>query len=90
MSASRMADLDDARIAEATSEAAINMVRDHEYRKKKDDRVAEFITDASATVAIANRRASGAYASDEKMQELGTAAVHLLTMATSYMPAQKQ
>ena len=84
----RLADLDDARIAEETSEAAINMVRD--YRKKKDDRVAEFMTDASATVAIAYRRASGAYASDEKMQELGTAAVHLLTMATSYSKAHEE
>jgi hypothetical protein len=26
---------------------------------------------------------------DKEMQELGTAAVHLLTMATSYMRAQK-
>lgn len=78
-------DLDDAKIAEATSEAAIRMVQDHEYRTKKvDERRAEFITDASATVAVAYRRAAGVYASDEKMQELGTAAVHLLTMATSY------
>ena len=83
-------DLEDAKIAEATSEAAIRMVQDHEYRRKNDDRVADFVADASATVAIAYRRAAGVYSSDEKMQELGTAAVHLLTMATSYTSAQKE
>jgi hypothetical protein len=79
-----LADLNDAQIAEATSEAAIRIVRDHEYRKKKDEGTAEFVTDASATVAIAYRRAAGTYASNKEMRELGTAAVHLLTMATSY------
>ena len=79
-----LADLNDAQIAEATSEAAIRMVRDHEYRKKKDEGTAEFVTDACATVAMAYRRAAGAYESDKEMQKLGTAAVHLLTMATSY------
>src|SRR4029453_16882091 len=34
------------------------------------------------------RRASAAYAIDEEMQKLGTAAVHLLTIAMSYMAAQ--
>ena len=38
-----------------------------------------------ATVAVAYRRASTVYGVDEEMQQLGTAAVHLLTMATSYM-----
>ena len=33
-------------------------------------------------------RASAAYTVDEEMQKLGTAAVHLLTIATSYMAAQ--
>ena len=46
------------------------------------------ITNAYATVAIAYRRASAAYAGDEEMQQLGTAAVHLLTIAISYMAAQ--
>ena len=45
------------------------------------------ITDAYATVAVAYRRAAGVYAIDEEMQKLGTAAVHLLTMATSHMKA---
>jgi hypothetical protein len=83
-------DLDDAKIAEATCEAAIKIVQDQDYRKKKDDRTADFVTDASATVAIAYRRAAGVYIADEKMKELGTAAVHLLTMATSYMSAHNE
>ena len=44
--------------------------------------------DATATVAVAYRRAAGVYSTDKDMQELGTAAVHLLTMATSYMNGQ--
>ena len=43
-----------------------------------------------ATVAVAYHRAAAVYVEDEEMQELGTAAVHLLTMATSYMIAQKE
>ena len=66
------------------------LVQDHDYRKKLDGRTPDFVTGASATVAIAYRRAAGVYVADEKMQELGTAAVHLLTMATSYMSAQKE
>ena len=53
-----------------------------------NDQVAALITDAYATVAVAYRRASAAYAIDEEMQKLGTAAVHLLTIAMSYMAAQ--
>jgi len=45
---------------------------------------ATFIIDAYATVAIAYHRAAGFYGEDKPMLELGTAAVHLLTMATSY------
>jgi hypothetical protein len=33
---------------------------------------------------------AGVYVADEKMNELGTAAVHLLTVATSYIRAQKE
>ena len=46
--------------------------------------------DATATVAVAYRRAAGVYSMDKDMQELGTAAVHLLTMATSYMNGQNE
>jgi hypothetical protein len=57
---------------------------------KRDDRTADFVTDACATVAIAYHRAAGVYTLDKEMQELGTAAVHLLTMATSYMSAHTE
>ena len=53
-----------------------------------DAHLAELITDAYATVALAYRRASTAYTLDKEMQQLGTAAVHLLTIATSHMAAQ--
>ena len=48
-----------------------------------------FLTDAYATVGVAYHRAAGVYTMDKEMQELGTAAVHRLTMATSYTNAQK-
>ena len=78
-------DLDDGQIAEATSKAAMQMVLERENR-----RVGDFVTDACATVAVAYNRAAGVYKADADMQELGTAAVHLLTMATSYTNAQKE
>ena len=55
----------------------------------QNDQLAELITDAYATVAIAYRRASTAYSVDKEMQQLGTAAVHLLTIATSYVAAKR-
>jgi hypothetical protein len=73
----------------ATAEAALKIVKLREHQRIADnDQVAALITDAYATVAVAYRRASAAYATDEEMQKLGTAAVHLLTMAMSYMAAQ--
>ena len=85
-------ELSDALIAEATSKAAMKMVLAREKRlaKNKDDRVADLFTDAFATVGIAYHRAAGIYARDKDLQDLGTAAVHLLTMATSYTTAQKE
>ena len=82
-------ELEDAQIAEATSGAAMQMVLAREERGalKKGDRISDFVTDAYATVGIAYHRAAGVYTMDKEMQELGTAAVHLLTMATSYMRA---
>ena len=65
------------------------MVLDRASRIKEGDRIGNFVTDACATVAVAYHRAAGIYVDDEKMQELGTAAVHLLTMATSYTNAHK-
>jgi hypothetical protein len=85
-------ELEDAKIAEATSGAAMKMVLAREKRaaQKTDDRIADFVTDACATVGIAYHRAAGVYTIDKEMQELGTAAVHLLTMATSYVRAHKE
>ena len=82
-------DTDDRRIAEATSQAALQMVLDR-VRRSADDKVDDFVTDACATVAVAYRRAAGVYVEDEEMKQLGTAAVHLLTMATLYIGAQKE
>jgi hypothetical protein len=78
--------LEDADVAEATSAAAMKMVMHLNDSHMKTD---NFVTDACATVAIAYHRAAGVYAADAKMQELGTAAVHLLTMATSYMSVHR-
>jgi hypothetical protein len=80
-------ELEDAQIAEATSRAAMKMVLER-TTSKKDDRLGDFVTDAYATVGIAYHRAAGVYTMHKEMQELGTAAVHLLTMATSYTNAQ--
>ena len=85
-------ELEDAQVAEATSNAAMKRVlaRERQAAQKKDDRIADFVTDACATVAIAYHRAAGVYTIDKEMEELGTASVHLLTMATSYMSAKKK
>jgi hypothetical protein len=56
---------------------------------KKNDAVGNFVTDACATVAVAYNRAAGVYVGDDELQDLGTAAVHLLTMATSYASAHE-
>ena len=77
------------RIAEATSKAAMKMVLQlNEGLTKKDQ--PDFLADACATVAIAYHRAAGVYIGNESMQQLGAAAVHLLTMATSYTSAQRK
>ena len=80
--------IDNAQVAHATAEAAYKVVRlrEHQHINSKDD-VGRLITDAYATVAVAYRRAGGVYTIDKDMQKLGTAAVHLVTMATSYMAA---
>ncbi len=85
-------ELEDAQIAEATSSAAMKMVLAREERSalKKDDRISDFVTDAYATVGIAYHRAACVYTVDKEMEQLGTAAVHLLTMANSYISAQKE
>ena len=82
------AEFDDAQIAEATSAAAMKIVLERKVLKKNDPAI-DFVTDAYATVAVAYHRAAGVYTMDKEMQELGTAAVHLLTMASSYIRARK-
>ena len=82
-------ELEGVRLAQASADIALNVVRVREHQTFDDkDPLARSITDAYATVAIAYGRASAAYTVDEEMQKLGTAAVHLLTIATSYMTAQ--
>jgi hypothetical protein len=83
--------LESVQLAQASAEAALKVVKVRERQAiDRRDQLAELITDAYATVAIAYRRASTAYTVDEEMQRLGTAAVHLLTIARSYMAAQSE
>ncbi len=85
-----LSETEDAGIAEATSVAALKVVLEREKRASQiPNRVADMVTDAYATVAIAYHRAAGLYAADKDMQKLGTAAVHMLTMASSYMRKQE-
>jgi hypothetical protein len=79
--------MNDAEIAEATSNAAMTIVLKR-GKSMKGDRREEFVTDAYATVGVAYHRAAGLYSIDRTMQKLGTAAAHLLTMATSYTGGQ--
>jgi hypothetical protein len=65
--------------AEAASTVARSRIRAERHR---DIETNPFLTDACATVAVAFRRAAGIYVDDEQMQTLGTAAVHLVIMAT--------
>ena len=77
--------LEDTELAQATSDLAFKVVQSRSRRCTAADSVQSMITDAYATIAIAHRRAAAAYTADPEMQRLGTAAVHLVTMATSYM-----
>jgi hypothetical protein len=75
--------LENSQLAQAAAETARAVVRQREHQ-------ASLITDAYATVAIAYRRASAGYTIDEEMQKLGTAAVHLVTIANSHVAAQSR
>jgi hypothetical protein len=75
--------LDNTKLSEDTAEKARNVVQMREKQQLDADHVQSLITDAYAVVAIAHRRAAAAYTEDDEMQRLGTAAVHLVTMATS-------
>jgi 3-phosphoglycerate kinase len=83
--------LENIRVAEMTAESANAVVqRRVQMGKDSHSNLERFITDAYATTALAYRRAAGTYVDDERMQQLGTAAVHLLTIANSAMaPLQR-
>jgi hypothetical protein len=83
--------LENAQLAQAAAGAALEIVKQRERQRVADsNQLNGLITDAYATVAIAYRRASAAYTIDEDMNTLGTAAVHLLTMATSYISGKPE
>ena len=77
--------LENTKQAQAASDLAFKVVQSRSRQCTAADSVQSMITDAYATVAIAHRRAAAAYTTDPEMQRLGTAAVHLVTMATSHM-----
>ncbi len=76
--------LESSQLAHATADAAIEVVKQRELKKMDGDELQSMITDAYATIAIAYRRAAAFYTADKEMLRLGTAAVHLVTMATSF------
>jgi hypothetical protein len=77
--------LENIRAAQDIAEAALRVVKLRDQRQMDGDPLQSMITDAYAVLAIAHRRAATGYTIDSEMQQLGTAAVHLVTMATSYM-----
>ena len=77
--------LESIELARHTSAVALKVLRSRLKRNLDGDEVQSMITNAYATVAIANHRAAALYARDPEMQRLGTAAVHLVTIATSYI-----
>ena len=78
-------DRDNIELAQMASEKAFSVFRSRAPHQASDDAVQSMITDAYATVALAHRRAAASYTKDPELQRLGTAAVHLVTIATSYM-----
>jgi hypothetical protein len=81
--------LESTEVSKIVAEAALRVVKGREQRAIADaDQLQSSITDAYATVAVAYRRAAAVYAQDEEMQQVGTAAVHMVTMANSYVAAQ--
>jgi len=73
------------------AEAALRVVKVRERQASDGDgHLARSITDAYATVAMAYRRAAAVYVLDEEMQQIGTAAVHMVTIANSFMAAQSE
>jgi hypothetical protein len=82
-------DLENTELSKVIAETALRVVKAREREvAANSDQLAISITDAYATVAMAYRRAAAVYVLDEEMQQIGTAAVHLVTIANSYMAAQ--
>jgi hypothetical protein len=77
--------LENPRLAQVTAEAAIRVVKLRDKQHLDADHLQSMITDSYAVVAIAHLRAAAYYTADTEMRKLGTAAVHLVTMATSYI-----
>ena len=76
-------------LSKIIAETALQVVKVRERQgNRNDDQLGSLITDAYATVAMAYRRAAAIYILDEEMQQIGTAAVHMVTIANSYMAAQ--
>lgn len=76
--------LSNTELSKLIGETALRVVKARE-RQAAVEQSAMSITDAYATVAMAYRRAAAIYVLDEEIQQIGTAAVHLVTMANSYM-----
>ncbi|WP_143035718.1 hypothetical protein [Bradyrhizobium sp. Rc2d] len=83
--------LDNEKLANESAEVAIKVLKSRVGQARDEhDQLAVLITDAYATVAIAYRRAAAAYTADKEMERLGTAAVHLVTIANSYINAESK
>jgi hypothetical protein len=80
--------LENTELSKLIAETALRVVQVRHRQAEDKDHLQELITDAYSTVAIAYRRAAAVYVLDEEMQQIGTAAVHLVTIANSYMAAQ--
>jgi hypothetical protein len=77
--------LDTTRHAAATAFQALQVVKSRVQKKLDGDELQSLITDAYAVVAVASNRAALTATMDEETLRLGTAAVHLITMATSFV-----
>jgi hypothetical protein len=84
-------DLPNTELSRLIAEKAFRVVKARDQQSISDsDELQTSITDAYATVAMAYRRAAAIYVPDDEMQQIGTAAVHMVTIANSYRAAQSQ
>src|SRR5262245_31219165 len=79
--------LENTELSKIIAETALRIVKVR-HQAANEDPLQTSITDAYATVAIAYRRAAAVYVDDEEMQQIGTAAVHLVTISNSYIASQ--